>query len=106
LAELKAGQKSINQPFDQVNMRFSIIEILMMVGIAGIYGLIGFMVWDRKTALRSLEEKLDRLAQYVKHDLELQGPEGSKHIRLIHAFRELAKTNQKVAEVMRAYSLL
>ena len=74
LAELKAGQKALNQRFDQQNQsinqrfehqnqsinqrfedmdkRFDQIWNLMLVIITGIFGLIGFIVWDRKTALR------------------------------------------------------
>jgi hypothetical protein len=32
----------------------------MLVMIAGIFGLIGYIVWDRKTALRPVEPRLIR----------------------------------------------
>ncbi len=61
---------------------------------------------DRKTALRPLEKKLDKLEQDLQHDLELQSPEGSRLTRLIHVLREMAKDDQKLAETMRGFSLL
>ena len=128
LTELKSGQKNLekfmNQRFEQVNQRFeqmekhsdtrfqafekrfSFLENLMMIAISGIFGLIGYIVWDRKTALRPLEKKLDKLEQDLQHDLELQSPEGSRLTRLIHALRELAKHDTKVAETLKMFSLL
>lgn len=121
LAELKVGlknleksidqrfkslEKSIYARFESIEKRFSFLENLMMILIAGVFGLIGFVVWDRKTALRPLEKKLDKLEQDLQHDLELQSPEGSRLTRLIHVLRETAKDDQKLAETMRGFSLL
>ena len=121
LTELKSGQKNLekfmNQRFEQMEKhndtrfqafekRFSFLENLMMIAISGIFGLIGYIVWDRKTALRPLEKKLDKLEQDLQHDLELQSPEGSRLTRLIHALRELAKHDTKVAETLKMFSLL
>ena len=75
LTELKSGQKNLekfmNQRFEQVNQRFeqmekhndtrfqafekrfSFLENLMMIAISGIFGLIGYIVWDRKTARKN-----------------------------------------------------
>ena len=66
LTELKAGQKAleakmdqqfeaVDQRFEAVDQNFNFLENLLMVVIAGIFGLIGYIVWDRKTALRPVE---------------------------------------------------
>ena len=99
-------QQSLDQRFDQLDQRFAYQENLTLVLIAGVLGLIAFIIWDRKTALRPLEKKLDKLEQDLQHDLELQNPEGSRLTRLIHALRELAEHDPKVAETLKAYSLL
>ncbi len=103
---IDARFESIDNRFESFEKRFSFLENLMMVLIAGVFGLIGFVVWDRKTALRPLEKKLDKLEQDLQHDLELQSPEGSRLTRLIHVLRETAKDDQKLAETMRGFSLL
>ncbi len=41
--------------FQRMNEQFDRFWNLMLVIIAGIMGLIGFVIWDRKTALRPLE---------------------------------------------------
>lgn len=128
LAELKAGQKAleekmdlrftamqeqidqrftaVDQRFTAVDQRLDFIQQLMLVTIAGIFGLIGFIIWDRYSTLRPMDMRLRRLEENLEHDLELQSPEGSKLTRLIHVLRELAKEDKKIAAVLRSFSLL
>ena len=128
LTELKAGQKAleakmdqrfeaVNQRFEAVdqrfesmeagfNQRFNFLENLLMVVIAGIFGLIGYIVWDRKTALRTVEERLLKLENELHRDLEIQHEEGSRLTRLVKVLREMAKSDEKLANVLRNFSLL
>jgi predicted PurR-regulated permease PerM len=132
LAELKAGQRALEERMDQrftamqeqMNLRFTVIDQrfatmqtqidqrfdflqqLILVLIAGIFGLIGFVVWDRFSTLRPMDARLRRIEQDLEHDLDMQSPEGSKLTRMIHALRELAKEDKKVEAVMRSFSLL
>ena len=102
--------ESIDKRFESLEKRmddrFAFLENLMMILIAGVFGLIGFIVWDRKTALRPLEAKIDKLERDLHHDLELQNPEGSRLTRLIHVLRELAEKDPKIAETLKTFSLL
>jgi len=121
LAELKAGQKALEEKmdlrftamqeqmdrrFEAVDRRLDFVRQLMLVTIAGIFGLIGFIIWDRYSTLRPMDMRLRRLEENLEHDLELQSPEGSKLTRMIHALRELAKEDKRVAAVLRSFSLL
>ncbi len=128
LAELKAGQKTLEARMDQrfeavdqrfesmdkrmesmeasFNQRFNFLENLIMVVIAGIFGLIGYIVWDRKTALRPVEERLIKLEHELHRDLEIQHEEGSRLTRLVKVLREMAKQDEKLAGVLRNFSLL
>ncbi|MBE7526958.1 MAG: hypothetical protein HS120_05025 [Burkholderiales bacterium] len=121
LAELKAGQKALeakmdlrftamqeqmDRRFEAVDRRLDFVQQLMLVTIAGIFGLIGFIIWDRYSTLRPMDMRLRRLEENLEHDLELQSPEGSKLTRMIHALRELAKEDKRVAAVLRSFSLL
>lgn len=120
LAELKAGQKAseekmdlrfaavdqrfaaVDQRFEAIDRRLDFIQQLMLVTIVGIFGLIGFIIWDRYSTLRPMDTRLRGLEE----DLELRSPEGSKLTRLIHALRELAKEDKKVEAILRSFSLL
>ena len=128
LTELKAGQKAlearmdqrfeaVDQRFDafqqQIDQRFEAVDeqldkiwTLMLVMIAGIFGLIGYIVWDRKTALRPVEQRLIALESEFHRDLEIQHEEGSRLTRLVKVLREMAKTDEKLANVLRSFSLL
>jgi hypothetical protein len=97
---------SVNQRFDSMDKRFAFVESLMIATLLSIFGLIGFIVWDRKTALRPLEKRLERIEIDLDRDLELKTPEGSRLTRLIHALRELAPEDPKLANVLRTYYLL
>lgn len=128
LAELKAGQKAleekmdlrfnavdqhftamqeqIDQRFEAADQRLNFMQQLMLVMIAGIFGLIGFIIWDRYSTLRPMDMRLRRLEENLEHDLELQSLEGSKLTRMIHVLRELAKEDKKVEAILRSFSLL
>jgi len=110
LIELKAGQKAINQRFESleksIDQRFDFISNLMLVMLAGIFGLIGFIIWDRKTALKPLEKRLEAFERDVQHDLELRHENGSLLTRLVKSLQELAKQDEKVAVILRKFSLL
>ncbi|HRQ05303.1 MAG TPA: hypothetical protein PK580_05010 [Nitrosomonas halophila] len=139
LAELKAGQKALEERMDQrfttmqqqmdlrfttmqeqidqrfaaidqrfvsIDQRFEFLQQLMLVMIASIFGLIGFIVWDRYTTLRPMDQRLRRIEEDLEKDLELKAPDGSRIIRLIHALRELSKEDKKLEAVLRSFSLL
>ncbi len=97
---------AVDQRFEAVDRRLDFIQQLMLVTIAGIFGLIGFIIWDRYSTLRPMDMRLRRLEENLEHDLELQSPEGSKLTRMIHVLRELAKEDRKIASILRSFSLL
>jgi len=108
---------SIDQRFKQVDLRFEQIDkqfdrlysmTTMMFGFlaAMIIALFGYIVWDRRTALKPLEERLNRLENDLVNDLQLRHDGGSLLTRFVGAMRELAKEDEQIAEVMRRFSLL
>jgi hypothetical protein len=124
LTELKAGQKALGARMDQrfeavdqrfetvdkrfeaVNQQFDRLWTLMLIMIAGIFGLIGYIVWDRKTALRPVEQRIMALEAEFHRDLEIQHEDGSRLTRLVKVLREMAKSDEKLANVLRSFSLL
>lgn len=61
----------------------------MLVIVAGIMGLIGFVIWDRKTALRPLERRVALLEEQRDTDPQIA--------RVVSAFREYAQSNDQFA---------
>jgi len=114
LVELKVGQQALNQRFDQMqgatDQRFAqlngtMVSIFSVLG-ALIIALFGYIVWDRRTALKPLEERFNPLEQDLVQDLQLRNENGSLLTRFVQAMRELAKEDVKVANVMKTFSLM
>ena len=89
LTRLEEGQtalmREMNQRFESMDKRFDMVANLMYVIIAGIFGLIGFVVWDRHNAIQPVRKDIDKLFQVMK---------------------KLAEKDQKIAEVLRSVGLL
>ncbi len=99
LTRLEEGQKGLNKRFDDVNKRFDdvnkridMLANLMYVIIAGIFGLIGFVVWDRKTAMKPVREDISKVE--------------SKVDRFLAVLRALAEEDKRVAEILKRFNLL
>jgi|TARA_B100000809_G_scaffold99811_2_gene98365 hypothetical protein len=76
-----------------MNEQFDRFWNLMLVIVAGIMGLIGFVIWDRKTALRPLERRVALLEEQRDTDPQIA--------RVVSAFREYAQSNDQFADALR-----
>ena len=114
---MEAVQEQVEQRFQAMDQRFLSMEkrmdaqwSLTLVLIMAIIGLVGFVVWDRKTALKPLERRFGRIAHELERDLGVPSPEGSRLTRLIAALREIApddpKLSERMREALRRHSLL
>lgn len=99
-------ESTMDQRFDAIDDQFGRIWSLMLVIIAGIFGLIGFIIWDRRTVLKPVEQRLVRMESYLEHDLEIKHEEGSRMTRLIKVLREMARDDERLAAVLRSFSLM
>jgi hypothetical protein len=97
---------AVDQRFSSLEKRFDFFQNLMLVLIAGVFGLIGYIVWDRKTALRPVEERLINLEVELHRDLDLQHKDGSLLTRLLAALREHSINDPKLQAILRSFSLL
>jgi|ERR1035437_6353144 hypothetical protein len=101
--------ESIDKHFDQVDKRFEELRNDMNIRFGWLIGLftamtiatIGFALWDRRTMIRPFETKVREIELAIE---ELKS--GKTATNVILAFRELAKTDSKVAEVLKTYHLL
>ena len=132
LTRLEAGQAALNQRIDDVNRRIDDLDkkfsqriddldkklnqriddlftlTLTLFGIMTtlIAGLFGYIVWDRRTMMKPIQEKVEQLEKDFNRELDLHHEHGSLPARLIKALRELARTDEKLAAVLRSFSLL
>ncbi len=115
--QIQQSHDSLNQRIDDMMMNFnqrfdSMINLLIALFstvMALIMGLVGYMIWDRRTAQKPLREKMERMEERtmgIDEHLAMGHPSGSIIQRMLAALRELAKTDEKVADILRTFSLL
>jgi len=128
LGELKAGQKAleagqkvleekmdqrfeaVDQRFEAVNQRIDDLHGTMLALFSALIVLfvaqLGYIVWDRRTALRPVQEKIDRLDRDLQRDIELKSVQGSQLARVVEALQRLGRDDERIASVLRSVSLM
>ncbi len=99
---LDDGLKAVNQRFDSVNQRFDSVNQriddligLIYVMISGMFVLVGFILWDRRTTL----------APVVRTTRELEA-RAEKAEKLELAIKEKAENDPELKEALRHVGLL
>ncbi len=97
----------------RVHDNLTILVQLFVAVIAMISGLIGYIVWDRRTALQpvrdqqfKLQQELKELKEGLDRDLERRHPAGSLPDRLVKALQLHARGDQSLTSTLRSFSLL
>ena len=67
-----------------------------------IVALFGFIIWDRRTFMKPLEEKVISLNEETKNIKEKM----QLNERLLQALRELSLTDEKLREILKQFNLL
>jgi len=93
--------EAVDKRFEDMNQRFETLTNFMMALTAGIFGLIGFMMWDRRTIIERAKKEMENSDSFAKKaDKEYVE-------RLIKAMNELLTLKDKTAEnVFKKYGLL
>jgi len=93
---VEEGFKATNQRIDDLNRRIDGLQTFMLWGFGILFGgmgiLIGFVIWDRRTAL----------APAIKKYKELE----EKEEKIEKALKELAEKDPKIAEALKHVGLL
>ena len=114
LTRLEEGQKALNQRIDDVNesiskriddlnermnimneslnKRIDSIQGLMWVLLAGMFALIGFVIWDRRSAISPV----------IRKTKELEAMDD----RILKALREYSNKNPELSTVLKNFGLL
>ena len=75
-SEMKAGQAALGKRIDDLNVRMSNLQNTMLTifsaMVALILALFAYIAWDRRTMLKPVVERLDKLERDFSHHLNLQ----------------------------------
>ena len=82
---IDARFESVNARFESMNDQIGRLHTLMFFVLGGMFGLIGLIVWDRRSYIKPVKEDI--------HEL-------------ISALRDYAKQHPELAEILRAHKLL
>ena len=92
----KALQRQITDPRSDLHRQTEDLKVLILWGFGILFGgmglLIGFVIWDRRTALEPVAKKYKELED-----------QGEKYKR---ALKEYANAEPKLAEILRSLNLL
>ena len=92
LTRLEEGQKALNRRMDDMGKRIDSLQGLIWVVLAGMFALVGFVIWDRKTALSPVTRKTKQLEE--REDL------------IVKALAEYSRKQPELADVLRSVGLL
>ncbi|MCS7200418.1 MAG: hypothetical protein NZ850_08805 [Caldimicrobium sp.] len=103
LAEIDKRFEQIDKRFEQIDKRFEQIMTFMWMLVVIFTGItaatIGFAIWDRRTMIRPFEIKTKLIEEEI-------GREKERLNLVIEALRNLAKTDEKVAEILKRFNLM
>ena len=102
--ELKGEIQAVRAKVHQMDKRLEQVWALLMIVIAGIMGLIGFVIWDRKTAMRPVDQEVQLLKQEL--DAQRRDAEGFSLTAVVRVLREAAQGSPPIANALKNASLL
>ena len=91
-AKISSLEAKMDVKFEAVNARIDYLFWLQGVIVALILFILGFMIWDRRTALQP--------------DLDKASDANEKSTTLIQTLREYSKKHADLAEILRSHGIL
>ena len=85
--EIDVRFEAQNGKFESQDDRLNNIQTLLYFVLGGMFGLIGFILWDRRTFIKPFNDKVK--------DVE------DKNTRIINTLKEQAKNNPSLAEILK-----
>jgi len=108
--EINSLRTEMNTRFDGMQKRIDQIHSTMVafftVLMAMMTGLVGFVIWDRRTTMLPLVAKVEAVERETRSRFDEHDSTIADSRQLLKALRDLAKRDGSLAEVLRGFNLL
>jgi len=92
--------ESIDKRFEDMNNRFETLTNFILALTTGIFGLIGFMMWDRRTVAEKARREMEKLDLFNKKaDIEYVN-------NLVKAINELLAKDETARDIFKKYGII
>ena len=103
--EVNKRFEEVNKRFEEFNRRFETLSNFIMTLIAGIFGLMGFMMWDRRTVVE--KAKKECVEDVEKSEIFNKKADKEYVDKLFNAMNELLALKDETAKnVFKKYGLV
>ncbi len=90
-------EKSTDKRFDDANKRMDMLFYMMLAMLTGIFGLIGFVVWDRQVSIKPILEDNKQLAKEIE---QLMQRELRHEENVANYFKKIAQIDSRFAGIL------
>ena len=92
--------ESIDKRFEDMNNRFETLTNFILALTTGIFGLIGFMMWDRRTVAEKARREMEKSDLFNKKaDIEYVN-------NLVKAINELLAKDETARDIFKKYGII
>ena len=89
--------EAVDKRFEDANKRFDILLYVMLTILAGIFGLIGFVVWDRQVSIKPISEEnkelIKKIEKVEEREMKLEEKVGNQ-------FKKIAQIDSRFAGIL------
>ena len=97
--EVEKRLSNLEGRFDEASKRTDILLYVMIAILTGVFGLIGFVVWDRQVSLKPIKEDNQEIRQEIEEVKE-------KEKRLETALKSIASIDSRFQEILKNAGIL
>lgn len=87
----------VDKRFDDANKRMDMLFYMMLAMLTGIFGLIGFVVWDRQVSIKPILEDNKQLAKEIE---QLTQRELRHEENVANYFKKIAQIDNRFAGIL------
>ena len=110
---IELNNRNLQNQIKMTNKRIDDIHNIILALLGGIFVLIGFMWWDRRTLIykakeemdKSVEQKLEIITKDIHYQFDQKYTSKTSFEKVIDFIKDLAKTNKEYEDILNKHGL-